>query len=134
MSSSYDPVAERAAHRCEYCRAPESIFTLRFEVDHIVPVSSGGTGALGNLALSCRACNLWKSNATSGLDPLTAEYAPLFNPRQDVWAEHFAVEIADFVAVLGKTPVGRATVEQLRMNAAAQCKARRWWMLIGLFP
>ena len=134
MSSVYAPVAERAAHRCEYCRAPESIFTLRFEVDHIVPVSSGGADTFDNFALSCRACNLWKSNAISGLDPATEERTPLFNPRRDVWSDHFVVELADSIALVGRTPMGRATVEQLRINGAAQCEARRWWMLIGLFP
>ena len=64
----------------------------------------------------------------------SGERTTLFNPRQDTWAEHFAVEIADSVTLAGKTPVGRVTVEQLRMNVAAQCAARRWWMLIGLFP
>jgi hypothetical protein len=98
------------------------------------PVADGGADALDNLALSCRACNLWKSNATSGLDPVTEERTSLFNPRQDVWVEHFAVEIAGSIILVGKTSVGRATVEQMRMNVAAQCEARRWWMLIGLFP
>jgi pyruvate-formate lyase-activating enzyme len=33
----YTLVAKRAKHRCEYCHAPEIIFNLAFEVDHIVP-------------------------------------------------------------------------------------------------
>ncbi len=134
MTAFYDAVAERAAHRCEFCRAPEAIFTLRFEVDHVVPTSLGGDDAFDNLALACRACNLWKSNAVMAPDPETGEKVPLFNPRQDVWHELFTIEIAKAVRLVGKTPVGRATVVQLRMNAAAQCDARYWWIRIGLFP
>ena len=38
MNPLYAPVAARAAHRCEYCRAPEVIFNFRFEVEHIIPL------------------------------------------------------------------------------------------------
>lgn len=134
MSSFYTPVAERAAHRCEYCHAPEAVFTLRFEIDHIVPISLDGADTLNNLALACRACNLWKSNATEAIDPLTGAVARLFNPRQDAWLDHFAVTGVSSVRIIGKTPIGRATVERLRMNASAQCEARRWWTRIGLYP
>lgn len=134
MSSFYTLVAERAAHRCEYCHAPEVVFTLRFELDHIVPISLGGLDTLDNLALSCRACNLWKSNATEETDPLTGATTRLFNPRQDVWVEHFTITRAASAHIIGMTPIGRATVERLRMNAAAQCEARYWWIQIGLYP
>ena len=134
MPSVYEAVAARAVHRCEYCHAPEAIFTLRFEVDHIVPVSLGGVDALENLALACRACNLWKSNITTGWDTLTGQRVPLFNPRRDRWDEHFAVVGADNDRIVGHSPSGRATIDQLRMNAASQCEARRWWTKIDLFP
>ena len=42
MNRHYAGVAERAGHRCEYCHAPEAIFNLPFEVEHIVPTSRGG--------------------------------------------------------------------------------------------
>lgn len=43
MNPHYPLVAERAAHRCEYCRAPEAIFNFPFEVEHVLPVSQQGT-------------------------------------------------------------------------------------------
>jgi 5-methylcytosine-specific restriction endonuclease McrA len=55
-------VSERAGHRCEYCdldllSTPEA-YKL-FEIDHIVPLSSGGHPTdLENLALSRRHCNV----------------------------------------------------------------------------
>ena len=47
----YTLVAKRAKHRCEYCHAPEIIFNLAFEVDHIVPLSKKGDEKPENLAL-----------------------------------------------------------------------------------
>jgi hypothetical protein len=39
MNKHYAEVANRAGHRREYCRAPEIILNLPFEVEHIVPTS-----------------------------------------------------------------------------------------------
>ena len=67
MNPRYPRVAARAGHRCEYGRAPEAIFNLPFEVEHIVPTVRGGADPESNWALSGRACNLHKSE-TTGLD------------------------------------------------------------------
>jgi hypothetical protein len=56
----------------------------------------------------------------------------LFSPRLDVWDEHFAIEL-DSVFV-GRTPTGRATIDQLRMNSQRQVAARRQWRILGIFP
>src|SRR5437764_1099354 len=69
MNPRYGRVAERAAHRCEYCHAPEAIFNFPFEVEHIVPAGSGGSDDESNLALSCRACNVFKADQTEAIDP-----------------------------------------------------------------
>ena len=58
MNPFYNLVADRAAHRCEYCHAPELVFNFPFEVEHIVPICRGGEAAEYNLALACRSCNL----------------------------------------------------------------------------
>jgi hypothetical protein len=42
MNPSYHEIARRALHRCEYCHAPELVFNLPFEVEHIVPLSRNG--------------------------------------------------------------------------------------------
>ena len=34
MNPHYPLVAQRAAHHCEYCRAPEAVFNFAFEVEH----------------------------------------------------------------------------------------------------
>jgi hypothetical protein len=133
MNPHYTPVAERAAHRCEYCRAPEAIFNYPFEVEHVVPTSREGMDDLINLALACRSCNLFKSDHVSGEDELTECTVPLFHPRKDRWEEHFKVD-KKTGAIQGLTPVGRATVARLQINSALQMEARRQWMRLGLFP
>ncbi|MBC7854323.1 MAG: HNH endonuclease [Pirellulaceae bacterium] len=65
MNAAYAAVARRAEHRCEYCHAPEVVFNFPLEVEHIVPPQRGGSGELDNLALACRACNLFKSDKIS---------------------------------------------------------------------
>jgi len=35
----YRAIAQRANHRCEYCKAPEVVFNFPFEVEHIIPLS-----------------------------------------------------------------------------------------------
>ena len=49
MNRNYPTVASRAGHCCEYCRAPEAIFNLPFEVEHIVPSSRQGSDDDSNL-------------------------------------------------------------------------------------
>lgn len=133
MNPRYALVALRAGHRCEYCRAPEAIFNFPFELEHIVPVIHSGTHQDDNLALACRACNLFKADGVFAHDPDTGEHVPLFHPRQMIWNEHF-VAARDSGSVLGLTPTGRATVAKLKMNSPTQDQARRHWIRLGLYP
>lgn len=133
MNPHYPLVSQRAGHRCEYCRAPEVIFNFPFEAEHIVPGSREGLDADSNLALACRSCNLRKSDHETGTDDVTGAVVPLFNPRRDVWDEHFQVNRETSV-IVGLTPTGRATVARLQMNSPSQLTARKQWMQLGLFP
>src|SRR5438067_1645059 len=133
MNPRYPSIAHRAGHRCEYCHAPEAIFNFSFEVEHAIPPGQQGADDESNLALACRACNLYKSDHISGDDPDTGTSVRLFNPRQDRWDEHFQVE-RETGAIRGSSPSGRATVACLRMNTLIQLEARRLWMRLGLFP
>ncbi|MES1934632.1 hypothetical protein T35B1_18608 [Salinisphaera shabanensis T35B1] len=53
-------VFKRDAFTCKYCgaKAPEVVL----EIDHIEPVSKGGTNDILNLVTSCKACNSGKSD------------------------------------------------------------------------
>jgi HNH endonuclease len=132
MNPAYDRVADRAAHRCEYCHAPEIAFNFPFDVEHFIPKSRQGRDDDENLALSCRSCNLHKANRVSGIDRDHQVETRLFNPRIDQWHEHF--QPTPTGKIVGKTAIARVTVESLRMNAPAQIRARRLWIQWGLFP
>lgn len=46
---------------CAYCEKP---LVREFHVDHMVPLSRGGSDGWDNLAITCPTCNLRKSNKT----------------------------------------------------------------------
>lgn len=133
MNPFYPYVAQRARHRCEYCLAPEAVFNLPIEVEHVVPLSRGGLDTSTNLALACRSCNVHKSFHIATIDPQTETEVPFFNPRTQNWHEHFAVS-QDGARLEGLSPAGRATVLRLRMNSRLQVVARHQWRSLGLYP
>ena len=121
-ASARNFVRDRAENCCEYCGLPQSAIPyLTFPVDHIRARQHGGSDDLSNLALACGHCNAHKGPNLSGVDPDTDQIVPLFNPRQDVHSEHFAVR---GVFIIGLTPVGRTTVAVLAMNSVEQLEAR----------
>jgi len=130
MNPQYPLVAARARHVCEYCHAPEAIFNLPFEVEHITPQAIGGESNPDNLALSCRSCNLYKSDAVAVFDVETQSTVRLFHPRLNNWSEHFTIN-GEAGKIDGLTGVGRATIERLRMNSASQIAARKQWLKLG---
>jgi hypothetical protein len=133
MNPKYDLVAQRAAMRCEYCRAPQSGSNLAHEVEHIIPLADEGSSASSNLALACRAFNLFKGASRTGLDPETGQRARLFHPRTDSWFDHFRFD--DTTCELrGLTDVGRATVQRLQLNSKWQLVAREFWAESGRYP
>jgi HNH endonuclease len=133
MNPLYPNVARRAGHRCEYCRAPEAIFNIPFEVEHIIPSAQEGADDESNLALACRACNLRKSDHRMGTDEQTGNEVSLFDPRRDRWEDHFQVDQAS-ARIEGITAAGHATANRLQMNSVVQLEARLLWMRLGLFP
>lgn len=123
-------VHERARYCCEYCQTCQRVCGQAMHVEHIDP---NGNDQLDNLCLSCPSCNLSKAKATVALDPVTSIAVTLFNPRQDNWQNHF--EWAEGGAiVVGKTAVGRATIERLKMNQERIITARRIWIKAGEHP
>jgi hypothetical protein len=130
-SGLYRTVAARARHRCEYCLAPEAVFNLAFELDHIVPQILGGVTVHTNLALACRSCNSHKGTAVQARDPHTKVPTPLFHPRTDDWDEHFRLDLRSG-RIEGLTACGRATARRLAMNSRPAVRARRLWQSVRL--
>jgi hypothetical protein len=96
-------VRRRAGALCEYCRLPEAAFARPFHIEHIIAKQHGGLTQLDNLALACWACNLRKGPNLTGIDPETGHLTPLFNPRQDVWTDHFPVQCGNPDAARGRS-------------------------------
>jgi hypothetical protein len=106
---------------------------MPMHVEHIVPVAAGGASTEKNLWLACPLCNGHKGVQIHAIDPLSGDTVPLFNPREQVWSDHF-VWSEDGTQIVGVSPCGRATVAALRLNNAHLLAARRRWVLAGWHP
>lgn len=125
-------VIERAGERCEYCLLHQrDVALFNHEVDHIIPEKHQGQTVESNLALACFECNRYKGSDFASIDPLTGEVTPLFNPRQQSWAEHFSLEGSMIVPL---TAVGRVTVRLLRLNEEHRLRRREGLIKLGRYP
>ena len=132
-TSLRERIALKAKNRCGYCLRTEELMGMRMTVDHIIPSAAGGTTTEDNLWLACRHCNEFKGVQTKARDPQTGEVVNLFNPRKQIWHEHF-VWSENGTEIIGKTPCGRATVSALNMNNPKIVVARRMWVSAGWWP
>lgn len=139
MSSQYIPailrqrVAETARFRCGYCLTSQQIIGPLLEIEHIIPEALGGLSVEENLFLACPICNSHKSQRIDAVDPDNLIVVPFFNPRTEVWHEHFEW-IEDGAVIRGKPSKGRATVAALNMNHPDIVAARRLWVMAGWHP
>lgn len=126
-------VAVEAGYRCGYCLTSERLTGIPLTIDHIIPAGAGGGEEERNLWLACRPCNEFKGTRTAARDPESGKTVPLFNPRAQLWGEHFVWnDVGTFIS--GITPVGRATVAALRMNHDLVLRARQLWVKAGWHP
>lgn len=121
MSALRQEVRQRAGNRCEYCRKPEGVGLYSHHVDHIIATKHGGSSDLNNLAWACFQCNTTKSSDIASYDAQTRALTPLYNPRLDLWDDHFRL---DGALIVGITPVGRVTVDILQINHPDQISTR----------
>ncbi len=125
-------VWQRADSICEYCRLwQEHEPFFRFQVEHIIPKKHRGNDSLANLALACFRCNSHKSSNLTGIDFQTGKIVALFHPRRHKWDHHFCWQ---GIMLVGKTPIGRATVEVLAMNLPARLALRESLASLGQWP
>ncbi len=130
-TNTREEVRQRAAGRCEYCHLPEAHVLTPFQTEHIVARQHRGRDALGNLAYACLRCNLHKGPNLTGIDEKTKKLTRIFNPRRHRWSRHFRWEGA---VLVGKTAVGRTTVEVLAMNDPDRVALRQELLDQGLLP
>lgn len=122
-----------AGHRCGYCRTDERLTGSLLSIEHLLPVAAGGPTERANLWRSCRECNERKGAQLQAADPESGEKVQLYNPRSQLWHDHFRWS-DDGLRVVGLTAIGRATVVALDLNRPHQIVARQRWVLVGWHP
>ena len=124
-------VRRRARDQCEYCRMPqEATPFIPFHVEHIIAIQHLDEvhDDLSGLAYACDRCNAFKGPNLSSIDPETGEKVDVFNPRTDVWSDHFDLSEGK---IIGLTPIGRATARLLNMNHPRRVELRLQWLAEG---
>jgi hypothetical protein len=142
MSSSYIPielrrlVIARADRLCEYCLLHEDDAYLGCEVDHIISEKHGGLTKAENLCLACMTCNRNKgSDIGSIVMPFNGGvFSRFFNPRTDLWYEHFTFNDSDLITILPLSPIGEVTIRILRFNSVECLLERQTLREIGRYP
>ncbi len=123
-------VRTRAGGRCEYCRLPQAGTRVPFEIDHIIARKHHGRAVASNLAVACIYCNAYKGPNIAGLDPATGRLTGLFHPRRHKWTHHFRYQGG---ILIGRTAIGRTTVNVLQINLPNLAALRELLMDDGLF-
>jgi hypothetical protein len=124
-------VLTRARSCCEYCLIHQDDRPDTHQFDHVLAVKHGGLTVSENLALACAWCNNYKGSDLASMDPLEQTLAALYNPRTDLWGDHFTLSGA---TILGLTPTGRATAQLLRFNDPERLRDREELLAAGRYP
>ena len=126
-------VRQRAHNRCEYCQHPDAYACAPFVCEHVIPRSRGSGDTLDELAWACPGCNGHKYDKTRAPDPETGRQTALFNPRRQRWPAHFKWN-DDGLFIVGRTAIGRATVEALHLNRPELVQLRLALNALGEHP
>lgn len=124
-------VVRRADNCCEYCLLDQDDIFFSFEIDHIISEKHGGLTVAENLCLSCPDCNAYKGSDIGSIDPETSLITRLFDPRTQIWDEHFRLD--NFV-IEPLTGNGRVTVKILRLNRIDRVHDRKLYYESGSYP
>ncbi len=139
LQSVRDYTRERAKCRCEYCQIydPDYAAATPFHLEHITPKSAFEDGDNtrdnpANLAWSCPRCNQYKHEKIEWPDPATDQITRLYNPREDLWDQHFRAQPGG--QIVGTTDIGRATVGALKINDLRRVQGREIGYKQGRWP
>ena len=114
-------VRRRAGYRCEYCGLSQDELPLvTCHVEHVISRQHEGSDDESNLCLACHWCNFHKGPNIASRE--AGQLVPLFDPRTQVWSEHFERRGE---LIVGRTPIGRVTVRVLNMNDDDRRELRR---------
>jgi HNH endonuclease len=124
-------VEERADSICEYCLIPIAETYFGGEIDHIVGIKHNGETVLENLALACQPCNRNKGSDLGSNSTATNILTRFYNPRIDVWTEHFQVN--EDAEIIPLTEIGEVTVRIFKFNEFERVLERQGLIELGLW-
>ncbi len=124
-------VAHRANHFCEYCLIHEEDTIYGCQVDHVISLKHGGATTLANLAYACAFCNRLKGSDIGSILWSTQSFIRFFNPRTDLWGDHFKVDDAIIRPI---SDIGKATTQILGFNNIDRVIERQTLIAIGRYP
>lgn len=90
----------------------------------------GGTEA-DNLAFACTFCNRFKGSDIASVAKASGKLVRFYNPRTDVWSEHFRLE---GVSIFPLTNIGSVTEFILQLNQPDRLLERAELQLIKRYP
>jgi len=135
MSSTYIPegmrteVRRRSEGLCEYCLLRELDLGRTFHLDHVIAEKHEGPTDDHNLSNCCPDCNRRKGSDIATI--VKGAMVRLFNPRIDVWSDHF---LLDGAFIRPQTDVGEGTIRLLGLNDRFRIAIRHALMAEGRFP
>jgi len=125
-------VRETAKNRCGYCLMSQNIFPLKLEIEHIRPLSKGGTNSEENLWLSCRACNSFKGSQTRGYDKLTNRRVIVQSAPSKMVTPFQLEQRRDTDRRFNNLRAG--DIEALNLNNVFAVRVRIGWVSVGWHP
>lgn len=72
-----------------------------------------------------------KGSDLATIDPISGKIVPLFNPRIQLWNDHFTLNNAQ---IEGITAIGRATARLIMLNAPTRLLERQVLIVQGQYP
>ena len=124
-------VAIRADYLCEYCLIHENDTFFGCQVDHIISEKHGGQTETDNLAYACAFCNRAKGSDIGSIIPDSGTLIRFFNPRTDLWFEHFTLHE---IMIVPLSPIGEVTVHILNFNDSERLLERQNLRALGRYP
>lgn len=91
----------------------------------------GGSTTPDNLAYACIFCNLQKGTDLGSINWQTGELVRFFNPRRDVWGEHFELDEA---VIQPLTDIGEVTARILEFNNSDRLLERQALIAVDRYP
>lgn len=126
-------IAIQAKHMCGYCQLQEVVSGIPLTIEHIIPIARGGTDDEDNLWLSCGLCNGKKGTIVTVIDSKTNQETPLFNPRFQIWKDHFLWDETG-TKLIAQSAIGRVTIKALSLNSDLRVRSRSFWVKAGWHP